>query len=891
MNQKSPRRTTCHAGRGVLRAILAILLSLAPGLATAAIPPAERAALDALYQSTDGPRWNEHRFWGGLPGVECSWTGVTCDEAGEHVVELRLPDNNLRGALPDQLRDLTRLRVLDLSENVDLWGGIPAALGGLGELEVLDLHGSYVSGGIPPRLALLARLRRLDLSRCRLQGTIPPDLGYLPNLQLLSLAGNRLSGAVPGELGRLTNLLELHLEENDLSGALPATLAGAGSLEVIVLAGNRLGGPLPSWLGGLTALRLLDLSFNSMTGPLPEELADLRNLVSLDLSGNPLGGALPDSLGELDSLQILKLADVMATGAIPRTLGNLNRLEALDLSTNRLEGSLPEELSQLESLRSLILDQNRLTGVLPTWLGGLAQLTELGLESNRFEASPPEELANLTRLRVLRLAANRLVGEIHPAFGTFPSLSEVTLSWNGLWTGDEDLGEWLEERNQATQSVASPWFDTQALPPTTVQVRSLLPTSCQLHWPASPAIIGTASGQVLDLPIRFRVEIATAPDGPFEPAVTFAEVGPRPANDARIVMLEPDTTYFLRVRGLAWPHKHNPGNAILGAPSDVTTVHTPAATTWYVEADGDDRFRCDAPQRACASLTGALDLARDGDRIMVGEMPYGPTGASTPSAATIAKDISLEGRSPGSTVLTYLNIHPGVVVSVRNATILDLWTRSAEVTLRSVELRANAFYGSSVLIDRSLVSQPLSLREDCRAMIANTTISYPRTTRSNEVSGSMTLLFSTLWTEPFAPASHAFTLDNGVVQYAGSVLAAGGATCGTKGWHASPWSPWIQSLGGNVVEGENCELLDGADDVLVDDALLGPLEDNGGPVMTHMPHTDSPAVDHVDPTAAPPTDVRGVPRPQGAAVDAGACERLPVDGTEPAPHRPNPHRL
>jgi hypothetical protein len=52
--------------------------------------------------------------------------------------------------------------------------------------------------------------------------------------------------------------------------------------------------------------------------------------------------------------------------------------------------------------------------------------------------------------------------------------------------------------------------------------------------------------------------------------------------------------------------------------------------------------------------------------------------------------------------------------------------------------------------------------------------------------------------------------------------------------------------------------------------MLGPLADNGGPTLTHMPQPGSPAIDHG--SRCPATDQRGVARPVGAACDVGAVE-------------------
>ena len=101
--------------------------------ASAAIPTSEREALVALYQSTNGNAWTDKTNWLGAAGTECTWYGVTCDEAQAHVEQLdalseqsrrhaavrsaqahrapfaQLWDNNLRGALPSQISELSQL--------------------------------------------------------------------------------------------------------------------------------------------------------------------------------------------------------------------------------------------------------------------------------------------------------------------------------------------------------------------------------------------------------------------------------------------------------------------------------------------------------------------------------------------------------------------------------------------------------------------------------------------------------------------------------------------------------------------------------------------------------------------------------------------------------------
>jgi predicted outer membrane repeat protein len=54
--------------------------------------------------------------------------------------------------------------------------------------------------------------------------------------------------------------------------------------------------------------------------------------------------------------------------------------------------------------------------------------------------------------------------------------------------------------------------------------------------------------------------------------------------------------------------------------------------------------------------------------------------------------------------------------------------------------------------------------------------------------------------------------------------------------------------------------------------LLGPLVNNSGPTLTHMPQAGSPAIDGGGGAGCPATDQRGASRPIGLACDVGAVE-------------------
>lgn len=85
----------------------------------------------------------------------------------------------------------------------------------------------------------------------------------------------------------------------------------------------------------------------------------------------------------------------------------------------------------------------------------------------------------------------------------------------------------------------------------------------------------------------------------------------------------------------------------------------------------------------------------------------------------------------------------------------------------------------------------------------------------------------------------------------------------------------IVSVGFNLSDDESCEdsfTYAGDKNGAQYDPMLGALAENGGLTKTHLPQTDSTAIDGGTNSGCPGADQRGVTRPQGGACDAGAVE-------------------
>jgi len=89
----------------------------------------------------------------------------------------------------------------------------------------------------------------------------------------------------------------------------------------------------------------------------------------------------------------------------------------------------------------------------------------------------------------------------------------------------------------------------------------------------------------------------------------------------------------------------------------------------------------------------------------------------------------------------------------------------------------------------------------------------------------------------------------------------------------------VTSHGYNISSDDGGGLLTGPGDQINTDPLLGPLQDNGGLTLTHMPLTGSPAIDMGDPNFTPPPfrDQRGpcFHRVFGRRIDVGSVETQP----------------
>nr|GMC68846.1 protein TOO MANY MOUTHS [Ipomoea batatas] len=227
------------------------------------------------------------------------------------------------------------LQTLVLRENAHV-GSIPNQLGNLTRLRVLDFHGNNLNGSIPVSLSRITGLRSLDLSRNKLAGSIP-NLTF-PLLQILDLNQNHLVGSIPTALINSHSLIKMDLSRNRLSGRIPDSIDALKNIILMDLSYNSITGPIPTTLKNLDFLQalLLTLSNMNLQGSIPESLAKLPKIRVLHLDGNQFNGSIPASFGELDGLSELRLDSNQLTGAVPFKREMLRAFSELK-STNRMK--------------------------------------------------------------------------------------------------------------------------------------------------------------------------------------------------------------------------------------------------------------------------------------------------------------------------------------------------------------------------------------------------------------------------------------------------------------------------------------------------------------------------------------------------------------------------
>lgn len=367
----------------------------------------------------------------------------------QHLSDLDLSNNNIKGRVPKWIWKLPRLMNLNLSSN-----------------SFTRLERS--SNDVPVQEILM-----LDLSSNAFQGplVIPPV-----TTEAMLVSKNNFTGKIPRSICRHRFLNVLDLSNNNFTGSIPRCLRNLNEyLSVLNLRYNQLTGNIPEIFTNATELTSLDLSHNGFVGTLPRSLKDCPVLEVLNVGSNKIDDAFPFWLSSLPKLKVMVLRNNRFKGLLyrPRHSFGYPNLQIIDIANNHFTGNLPSyyfaewnmttskdfkgfryigdggsyyhdsmvliskgvemKLERIFTLLTAIdFSGNKLQGMIPESVGLLKDLIVLNLSSNVFTGNIPSSLANLTELESLDLSHNKLSGHIPPALGGLTSISNITVSHNQL---------------------------------------------------------------------------------------------------------------------------------------------------------------------------------------------------------------------------------------------------------------------------------------------------------------------------------------------------------------------------------------------------------------------------------------------------------------------------
>lgn len=401
----------------------------------AEVPEPDRDALIAIYNALDGPNWTNP--WNLTEPVD-TWEGVTLDFENR-VTELIFRNRNLNGALPAEIGNLDKLKVISfIQENIT--GTIPDTIGQLENLEYISFFITEIEGNIPSSISQLINLETLRISSSNLTGVIPLGLENLSLLTDLDLGSNSLSGTIPHELGNLINLQRLQLDNNNLDGGIPTAINDLVSLTTLDLGGNDFNGDI-NLSNQLTNLSIVKLDNNNFTSGL-ENIMSLPKLIVADISRNPFPVYTLDQILEVivsDQTNEINLANTNLTGILPTDYTRTPNLTSLDVASNDLTGSIPSELTSLPNLNRLLIRNNNFSGMIPTFA---RSVSVLDISSNEFVFDDMEAIftAIASTGGIFRYGFQAKVGETETI-----TLQNNSVTLNTLETTNENnTYQWLK---------------------------------------------------------------------------------------------------------------------------------------------------------------------------------------------------------------------------------------------------------------------------------------------------------------------------------------------------------------------------------------------------------------------------------------------------------------
>lgn len=399
---------------------------------------------------------------------------------------LNLHSNKIHFIQPELFRNMTDLKVLDLSHNhLNVFALSKINIGPLTAVESLDLSSNGLYTGMSDYfLADSPALANLSLNSNSITKITQNTFSGSLSLKKISLHNNVILEIEPGAFDSLKNLIELDLSKNSITCITDFNLynlrrlnLSKNSMELfesvtsdevynlrhLDLSQNKMSFfPL---LPRRNVLEYLDVSRNQLqsVSDSPDKDVDkvqkdfhFTHLRYLDLSFNELKSIPEYFFAKMDSLEVLNVSNNCIGSFSVTDVGFLRKLKVVDLSFNSLQ-NLTFENYALPSLEELFFQGNKLTTLdhqvfrrLPSIRYLHAQKNELQIcASDQYQYNPdldPPSCVSFTSVKTLQaldLSENNLLSLPANAFSNTP-LKFLDLSLNPGLELDRDSLAGLE---------------------------------------------------------------------------------------------------------------------------------------------------------------------------------------------------------------------------------------------------------------------------------------------------------------------------------------------------------------------------------------------------------------------------------------------------------------
>ncbi|GFS29720.1 hypothetical protein Acr_00g0008070 [Actinidia rufa] len=135
---------------------------------------------------------------------------------------LSLSGNHLVGEIPSMVGNMNQLLLLGFHTN-SLQGSIPLSFKNCKNLQALDLSKQTQRYHTDFLMNLSSIAIGINMLHNSLTGLLPAEVGNLKDLVILDVSYNKLSGEIPSTLGRCLSLGYLYMQENFFNGNIPST--------------------------------------------------------------------------------------------------------------------------------------------------------------------------------------------------------------------------------------------------------------------------------------------------------------------------------------------------------------------------------------------------------------------------------------------------------------------------------------------------------------------------------------------------------------------------------------------------------------------------------------------------------------------------------------------